>query len=78
MLESMSPAPAECAEKTELLATLKSAIDTLLDLNNRQLEAAIAGRLHELELLESELRGARNRKCDLINTYRNHVQEHGC
>ena len=74
----MLPPAAECSEKGELLEALRSAIAAIIDLNNRQWEAAMAGQIVELQSMDAELRREQIRKGHLIYAYMNHVREHGC
>jgi hypothetical protein len=68
----------ECPEKEKLLAALQSARERLQKLSVRRFEAANAGLLQEVELLD----GLRRRELDLTGNldyaYRQHVLEHGC
>lgn len=53
-------------------------MNTIIALNNRQMEAVIAGDFGKVRTLEAELAEAREWKDSLIESYRKHVQEHGC
>jgi hypothetical protein len=74
----VTPPESECPESIELLVPLKSAIDAITDLNKRQLEAAMAGNLSEVQALAGELRREQRRKESLLNAYMTHVRTHGC
>jgi hypothetical protein len=71
-------AASPCPEKADLQAALRDAIDRLLSLNNRQLEAVIVGSSAEVNAIEGELRRERVVKDNLVKAYMNHVHEHGC
>ena len=65
----------ECSEKTELLATVTAAMKLLMD---RRMKAFMAGRLTDSDGLDEDLTRQRQIKDDLLQSYRKHVQSHGC
>ena len=67
-----------CREKEELLAEIQSSHDRLQRLNARRFEAANAGLLEEVELLEGIRRRELNTVRDLEYAYKLHVTRHGC
>ena len=71
-------APAPCSEKTELLENLKASISAAITVNNRLLEAAIAGDLDQLDVLNTELRKTRACKDNMMHAYCQHVNQHRC
>ncbi len=75
---SVSARVADCAERDELLAALRSSIDAANDVNNRVLAAAVAGDLEELSALDAKLRKTRSCSDGLLFAYRGHLREHGC
>jgi len=68
----------ECADKHGLIEDVRLAMNTLMRLNSRQMEAVIAGDFEKLKALQEELLGAREWKDALIDSYHRHVKEHGC
>ena len=71
------PQPA-CADKYDLIEDVRLAMNTLIALNNRQMEAVIAGDFGKVKALQEELAQAREWKESLIDNYHRHLQEHGC
>ena len=74
----MTASPARCSERIELLENLKAAISAAISVNNRLLEAALAGNLEQLDALDAELRKTRACKDNMKRAYCQHVREHGC
>ncbi len=70
--------PGECPDKYGLMEDVRLAIKTIVELNNRQMEAVIAGDFGKVNALQAELAQAREWKDSLIDSYHRHVREHGC
>ena len=51
---------------------------TILELNSREMMAAIAGEFQDLEAIRAELRQVRERKDAILLAYSAHVGSHGC
>ena len=71
------PQPA-CADKRSLIEDVRLAMKTIIELNNREMEAVIAGEFGKLNAIEEELAEARQWKYSVIDSYHKHVREHGC
>ncbi len=71
------PQPA-CEDKRGLIEDVRLAMNTLIKLNNQQMEAVIAGDFGKVKALQEELAEARLWKDSLIESYHRHVREHGC
>jgi len=61
-----------------LLEDVRLAINTLIGLNNREMEAVIAGDFGKLKLIHEEIAEARVWKDSLIDNYHRHVREQRC
>lgn len=72
------PATAQCPDKQGISADIQLAMKVMIDLCNRQMEAVIAGDLAKTEALQQELREAREWKDSMLESYRQHLREHGC
>jgi len=73
----MAPAP-ECPDKQGLTADIRLALNTIIGLANRQIEAVMAGDLAKIQALQADLLEVREWKDSLIESYQAHLQEHGC
>ena len=71
------PAP-ECPDKRGLIEDVRLAINTLIGFNNRQMEAVIAGDFGKVKAIQEKLAEARLWKDALIESYHQHLKEHGC
>jgi hypothetical protein len=67
-----------CLDKEGLIEEIRLAINSVIALNNRVMEAVIEGSFAQIPALNSELAEARTRKDSLLDKYYNHVREHGC
>lgn len=72
------PARETRLDKHGLIEDVRLAMNTLLQLNNRQMEALIAGDFGKVKAIQEELAQAREWKDSLIENYHRHVKEHGC
>ena len=72
------PTSTGCAEKTRLLEEIKTAMNAIIVMNNREMESVMSGNLDELEPLAVDLRRQRQFNDNLLRAYRTHVQAHGC
>lgn len=68
----------ECLDKHRLTEEIRLSINTVIALNNRELEAVIVGSFAGLPAIKAELVEARKRKESLLEEYYTHVREHGC
>jgi len=71
-------APQECPDKHSLTEDIRLAMNTVIRLNNREIQAVIAGDFATLPAIKSELEEVRKRKDSLLDAYYKHVREHGC
>lgn len=53
-------------------------MNTIIDLDNRLLQAAIANEFAKMDAIRRELNEARQRKDSLLDAYKTHAREHGC
>jgi hypothetical protein len=68
----------ECPQKIALLASVQHAMGELMAIHNSEVVALLAEDFVLLDELRSKLRTARERKADMIDRYRAHVESHGC
>ena len=71
-------APKECPNKHRLIDNIRLCMNTVIELNSRELEAVIAGEVAKLPAIKHELVEARKRKDALLESYYLHVHDHGC
>ena len=76
----MYPAPQTqtCLDKQALIEDIRAAMDRLISINNREMEAVVRGEFARLKPLKSELTEARHWKDSLLEEYYRHLREHGC
>ena len=65
-----------CLEKARIFEELTATMAAIIALNNREMEAVIAGKTTDQFAIE--LRYARDRKVSLLSGYAKHVRAHGC
>ena len=71
-------APTVCPDKSQLADDIRTAMNQIITLNKRQLEAVIAGNFAESQSLETQLATARRWKDRALETYKRHLTSHGC
>jgi malonyl CoA-acyl carrier protein transacylase len=74
----MNPAPASCPEKEQQIEEIRLAMNHVVALNNREMQAVITGDFAALPKVKSELVAARKRKDTLLEEYYDHLREHAC
>lgn len=75
----MQPQPApQCPDKHGFAQDLRLAMNTIIALTQRQMEAVKAGDFVKLSALQDGIREARERKDSLLEAYKAHIREHGC
>lgn len=76
----MYPAPQAqtCLDKQALIEDIRAAMDRVISINNREMEAVVRGEFARLKPLKSELTEARHWKDSLLEEYYRHLREHGC
>jgi len=67
-----------CAEKERLKTELRTAMDEIIALNVRQMEAARKAELEAGEFLKHQVDYVRRRKDSLLELYKAHACRHGC
>ena len=72
------PQSASCPDKRRLADDIRTVMNQILNLNKRQLQAAISGDFAEAASLEKELATARQWKDHALDEYKRHVTSHGC
>lgn len=71
-------APEQCPDKHGLTEDLRLAMNFVIELNKREMEAVLAGEFAKLPLIKAELVTARKQKDSLLGSYYQHVRDHGC
>ena len=61
-----------------MIEDIRAAMDRLISINNREMEAVVRGEFARLKPLKSELIEARHWKDSLLEEYYRHLREHGC
>ena len=76
----MYPAPQTqtCLDKQALIEDIRAAMDRVISINNREMEAVVRGEFARLKPLKGELTEARHWKDSLLEEYYRHLREHGC
>jgi len=76
----MHPAPQTqiCLDKQALIDDIRAAMNRVISINNREMEAVVRGDFARLKPLKSELMEARHWKDSLLEEYYRHLREHGC
>lgn len=74
----MHPGPARCQQKQQLEGQIRFAMKQVIQLDNHDMKAVIAGDFAALPAIKSELVEARKQKDALLNSYYRHIREHGC
>lgn len=57
---------------------IRQAMNHVIALNNREMEAVISGSFASLPPIKAELVSARQRKDSLLESYHDHLRDHGC
>ena len=70
--------PLDCSEKAQLHERVKAAMGDLMLLNNRQIDAVVAGDTQQEETTKRELAVAGERLDAAILAYKDHTRQHGC
>jgi hypothetical protein len=68
----------KCAEKETLLASIQEALKRIIALNNREMEAVMAGIVLDDSALQEELGKAREKQKFLMREFKQHIAEHDC
>lgn len=74
----MVPPETVCSKKADLLSALRSTVAAIIELNNRQVAAAMAGEMAVLQVIDSDLRREQRQKSNLLYALMKHVREHHC
>ncbi len=75
---AQAPAKEECARKRQLVENLRAAMDDIVALSTREIEAAIANNQELVQVIGTRLEKARKHKDALLLEYQGHVSSHGC
>jgi hypothetical protein len=67
-----------CLDKQALIEDIRDAMNRVISINNREMEAVLRGDFARLKPLKSELMEARTWKDSLLEEYYRHLREHGC
>jgi hypothetical protein len=67
-----------CLDKQALIDDIRDAMNRVISINNREMEAVLRGDFARLKPLKSELMEARTWKDSLLEEYYRHLREHGC
>lgn len=73
-----APARDVCARKQQLIASLRAAMDHIVALSAREMEAAIANDQDVTKVVQNRLEKARKYKDSLLIEYQTHITSHGC
>lgn len=73
-----APQSRTCLDKQALIEDIRVAMDRVISINNREMEAVVRGEFARLKPLKSELTEARHWKDSLLEEYYRHLREHGC
>jgi hypothetical protein len=64
--------------RNPIFSTGSKRMTAIIDLNNREMNAVLSGKVSELDALTEELQRHRQIKDDLMLAYKIRVQTHGC
>lgn len=73
-----APAREVCARKQQLIESLRAAMDNIVALSTREMEAAIADDQDLMNLIQGRLEEARKLKDSLLIEYQGHITSHQC
>jgi hypothetical protein len=68
----------ECARKKQLVESLRAAMDDIVALSTREIEAAIANNQELVQVISHRLEKARSHKDALLLEFQGHVTSHHC
>ena len=68
----------ECARKEQLIERLRAAMDEIVALTRREMEAQIANNADLRNTVSQRLEKARERKDSLLLEYQGHINSHRC
>ncbi len=71
-------AASECAIKQQLIEHVRAAMDDIVGLTRREVEAAIAGDQDVITTIRQRLEKARQHKDALLAEYQAHINGHHC
>jgi hypothetical protein len=74
----MVPAPSSCAIKNWLSDELKRANSLLIELDNQDVQAVLAGEWGRRSEITAKIETARILRREAVQAYRDHIIEHGC
>ena len=68
----------QCPDKHGFPDDIRLAMNTIIALTQRQMEAVKRSDLVQLSVLQDAIREAKERKDSLLEAYKAHIREHGC
>jgi hypothetical protein len=74
----MQTASARCPEKDSLEENIRLAMNQVIELNNREMQAVITGDFEALPNIKRDVIEARKWKDALLDSYHSHIRGHGC